>query len=163
MHPAYNEEVREFLDAQGDCSGLRGFGWFVDLGRSMDDHWWLDYQQFHVRCYTCKSSGLCEHVVVEAEVAVPEQVPLMQGMLLVLLQDRLPHLLQQDPRQLWWGSPTVSVDMRDSDGGSLSMWAPLVPVLRELQVTHGSPVTRLLVHDPDNRAEEMRIVFSSAG
>lgn len=64
---------------------------------------------------------------VSARVGDPIEMPELLGLLLVLLQDRLPRLLQEQGQQSGERAPSLSVHMECtlSFGSGCSMWAPL--------------------------------------
>lgn len=75
-----------------------------------------------------------EHFSVDALVDHPEDMDQLLGLLLVWLQDLLPHQIQDRRHQSGklLPSPTVDIEcfLRFKSGGG--MWAPLAPLLREV-------------------------------
>lgn len=105
-------------------------------------HTWLQLRQL---CHTpifllsCESSRKeCRSVSVAAAVGKAGDLPWMQGLLLHLLQDMLPNLLEQPSTQQFGGpahpSTVVHIRCTLSFEGKYSLWAPICQTLvRKLQ------------------------------
>lgn len=92
-------------------------------------------QGFRVHCITNDESGQCEHIDVDAAVVEPKDRYRLMGLLLMLLEDVLPRLLQEQWQQSGGPASALNVDVGCTlaFGSSFGFWAPLAPVVRELQ------------------------------
>lgn len=96
-------------------------------------------------CFSGEARRQFEHVSVAVAVGWVEELPPVQGLLLHLLQDMLPGLLEQPSKgQCDHEGPahpltTVHIKCTLSFQSEGSMWAPLCPLLRKLQVIHVNP------------------------
>lgn len=160
---------------------------FSSQRRGWPTHYWCEtVNSIRIPCLSFGSSGTLElccfggiaspHKLLSvlAEVGRQEDMPLLLGLLLVLLQDRLPCLrFEHGPSTEQSGglgpSWNVSVNCMLPFGSSLSMWAPLGPLLRELQFFRADSdiLSRTDDHDDSKykrfSARRKRVVFYKAG
>lgn len=91
-------------------------------------------QCFQVYCTSRLKSGSLGFFVKFA-VGKPQDMPQLLGLLLVLLQDRLPRLLEEHRQQSGRVATGAFVVLQCtlSFGSTCSMWAPLAPLLVEMR------------------------------
>lgn len=149
----------------GFATTWNAIGWPFYLWKSghnyMDGFRFGSSGLFRVRCFST-TKDRHEHFAVAALLCTPKDKPQLLGLLLVLLQDQLPRLLEQANSQQNGGpapSPAVSVVCNLSFGTSLSMWAPLAPLLRELQFYQAGPCVSLSPDSLVNFSPGKRVVF----
>lgn len=92
---------------------------------------------FFIQCHACSNgpSRRNDDFSVGALVFKQDEMPELLGLLLVLIQDRLPRLLEEGSllRRTPSRLPRLEVECILHFGSSLSMWAPLAPLLSQLQ------------------------------
>lgn len=149
--------------APGHCHWQRQFG-KLSIGPWSTFYIWGPVGGVKI-FYVDSKEASDKRVLMTSYVDDPEKMVRVLGMLLVLIQEWLPRLLQQQSGETA-PSSTIYVHCTLTFGSGWSMWAPLAPLLREL---HFFPVTfnsegRMLAADApsDNSANQKRVVFCGA-
>lgn len=122
-----------------------------------------------IRWFPGTTSRHCKRLSVKACAGTQEELSQVLGLLLHLLQDLLPRLHREHRQRSGkiFPFPTVDVECTLSFESGCSMWAPFLPLLRELRAYPTQVWRDRIVINFDGNAfccgKRERIVFSGAG